>query len=342
MWQYDEPVLEEWETEMPSKIEWTDETWNPVTGCTKVSVGCKNCYAERMAKRLAGRFGYPADKPFAVTLHWDRLEEPLRWRKPRRVFVCSMGDLFHEDVPDEFIGEVFGVVHAASPHIFQVLTKRPERMRDFILRYSAPGGPLPSHRGNLWLGVSVEDQATADERIPLLLKTPAAVRFVSYEPALAGVDFSRWLDPLGQDSCINCGADERHYLSAEEQARIRWTDSGDALCGECGHDCCATGHDPALDWCIAGGESGPGARPVHPDWLRSVRDQCAAAAVPFFFKGWGAWVPNSYQDWREDQRVYLGGDVSMWRHGYLAKKWCPPEHRGARRAHPRRVPGATG
>ena len=214
---------------MTTKIEWTDESWNPVTGCTKVSAGCQNCYAERMAKRLRGRFGYPDDDPFRVTLHPDRLEQPLRWRKPRRVFVCSMGDLFHEDVPDEFIDQVFAVMALAKEHTFQVLTKRPERMKSYLsdratyqrVRKETEEGDvcglyldslcgwefrqaqnqwwtnLPPDRWplpNVWLGTSVEDQATADERIPQLLECPAAVRFVSCEPLLSSVDLTRWLE----------------------------------------------------------------------------------------------------------------------------------------------------
>jgi len=177
----------------PTRIEWTDVSWNPVTGCSKVSRGCQFCYAERMAKRLAGRGGYPAENPFAVTLHPERLDEPLHWRKPRRVFVCSMGDLFHKDVPSGFITEVFAVMALCPQHTFQVLTKRPERMAEYLADEDLPDyidtmacnygachanldgrWPLP----NVWLGTSVEDQATADERIPHLLRCPAAVRFV--------------------------------------------------------------------------------------------------------------------------------------------------------------------
>lgn len=255
-----------------SKIEWTDASWNPVTGCAKVSAGCANCYAERMAKRLAGRAGYPSfdpatdgpvGNPFAVTLHPECLDDPRHWRKPRRVFVCSMGDLFHPAVPVHFIARVFQVMREAERHTFQILTKRPERMVELFASESfwswlgcvpGPGTFLPK----VWLGTSVEDQATADARIPHLLRCPAAVRFVSYEPALGPVDFGKWL-----------------------------TTDGDELCPACGEITCNHG---ALDWVIAGGESGPRARPAHPDWFRSVRDQCAAAGVPFFFKQWGEWA----------------------------------------------------
>ena len=170
---------------MPTKIEWATEVWNPVTGCTKISPGCDHCYAERMAKRLAGRAGYPKEDPFQVIWRSDRLEQPLYWKQRRRVFVCSMGDLFHPDVPFRFIGDVWHTMWMAQ-HIFLVLTKRPERMLEFL---SSRHSPL-SLLGNVWLGVSAENQETADERIPILLECPAAVRFVSVEPMLGAVDIS--------------------------------------------------------------------------------------------------------------------------------------------------------
>ena len=251
-----------------SKIDWTDAVWNPVTGCTKVSAGCAHCYAERMSKRLAGRAGYPAKHPFAVTLHPDRLDEPLRWRKPRRVFVCSMGDLFHEDVPDGFIHQVFATMELARGNTYQVLTKRPERMAEFVAhRWSHP-------EPHIWFGTSVENQATADECIPHLLRCPAAVRFVSYEPALGTVDFDN-----GCNSWLTC--DGRNREANEGECCESYATSG-----ECFH---------GIDWIIAGGESGPRARPAHPDWFRSVRDQCAAAGVAFWFKQWGEWSPTSAQ-----------------------------------------------
>lgn len=252
---------------MSSKIEWTDETWNPVTGCTKISAGCQHCYAERMAKRLAGRCGYPADEPFRVTLHPEKLEQPLKWKKPRMVFVCSMGDLFHEDVPGNYIVEVLGVIRRCPQHAFQILTKRPERMRQImawvaehqvqtVFTFSA--WPLP----NLWLGVTAENQRRADERIPLLLQTPAAVRFVSVEPMLEPVDLRN--------------------LRARNGALI------DALCGDVKSStrlgevyAAAPG---SVDWVIAGSETGPGARPAEAEWFRVLRDQCAATGVPFFLK----------------------------------------------------------
>ena len=243
---------------MPTKIERRDEVWNPATGCTKLDAGCKNCYAERMSKRLAGRFGYPADDPFKVTLHPDRLGIPLYWKKPRRVFVNSMSDLFHKDVPPEFIVAVYGAMACVPRHQYMILTKRPERALEFLtqsVKYT------PEAWDFVWLGVSVHDQASADERIPILLQTPAAHRFVSFEPALGAVDFGRFLKESGKPPHANAMLG---YLSTGGQ----W-----------------------LDLIITGGESGPGGRPMHPDIPRSTRDQCAAANIPFHFKQWGAYKP---------------------------------------------------
>jgi len=258
---------------MASKIEWTNETWNPVSGCSKVSDGCKNCYAERMSKRLAGRCGYPADEPFRVTLHPDRLEQPLHWRDPRMIFPCSMSDLFHEAVPFDFIQKVFAVMAIAKQHTFQVLTKRPSRMLEFShklgeLSYDGPGSlialgswfgkksikrpwPLP----NVWLGVTCENQKAADERIPLLLQCPAAVRFVSYEPALG---------PLVIPDVIEAGPNGRDGI---------WMDP------------LRPNNPNAINWIICGGESGPGARKEgSTDNIRNVVQQCKDADVPVFVK----------------------------------------------------------
>jgi len=237
-----------------SKIEWTDEVWNPVTGCTKVSQGCKHCYAETIANRFWAT-QYPPNEDGSprkftdVRLHPERLEDPLKWKKPRRVFVNSMSDLFHESVPGDYIRQVLWTIQRCGWHTFMVLTKRPKRMMRWF-SYDPEMPVLP----NMWLGVSVEDQKTANARIPILLQTPAAVRFVSYEPALGPVDFAS----------IN-GA-----LSS-------WFRNGDIDVVDEGR----------LHWIIMGGESGPGARPMHPDWARSVRDQCQATGVSFFFKQWG-------------------------------------------------------
>lgn len=266
-----------------SKIEWTDKTWNPVSGCTKVSEGCRNCYAETYAHRFWG------ERKFSEVLcHEGRLEDPLHWKKPRKVFVNSMSDLFHEEVPYRFVDKVFNIMARCPHHTFQVLTKRPSLMLEFFNGAQARnpewldrcrlfGGHLP----NVWLGVSVEDQKSANMRIPFLLHTPAAVRFISYEPALGPVDFTE---------IPNMRTNET-VLSPE-----CW--------GEC--DCDSLyGFDPGcrrhggdgnlkrkIDWIIMGGESGPNARPMDPDWARSVLGQCLTADVPFFFKQWGEWLPK--------------------------------------------------
>ncbi len=210
-----------------SKIEWTDATWNPVTGCDKISPGCQRCYAERMAKRLQAMGVAKYRNGFTVTLHPDTLAMPLRWPRPRAIFVNSMSDLFHPKVPDEFIAEVFDVMARADWHRYQVLTKRPERLASLNSRL-----PWPAQVG---LGVSVENGKYA-HRIDQLRETGAAVKFLSLEPLLG---------PLPN-------------LNLE-----------------------------GIDWVIVGGESGPGARPMQPDWARDIRDQCLDAGVPFHFKQWG-------------------------------------------------------
>ncbi|MDH4249360.1 MAG: phage Gp37/Gp68 family protein [Deltaproteobacteria bacterium] len=227
----------------PTTIEWATDVWNPVTGCTKVSAGCLHCYAEGVAGRFWG------ERQFAdVRCHPERLNAPLRRRKPARVFVNSMSDLFHPDVPKEFINQVFAVMSMASQHTFMILTKRPERMLGYVMN--------PPR--NVWLGVSIEDQNTADQRIPILLSTPAAVRFVSVEPMLGPVDL---------------------------YPRLGWLIGGPGISlGPIFGEADGSGPFPDLDWVILGGESGPGARPMDPEWARSVRDQCAAGPVPFFFK----------------------------------------------------------
>lgn len=257
-------------------IEWTDATWNPVTGCTKVSAGCDHCYAETIARRFAGGPAYP--NGFDVTLRAHKLDQPLRWTRPRRVFVNSMSDLFHQDIPESFILGVFGVMAQAEQHTFQVLTKRHARMRALLTRWADEVPWLAEPLPNVWLGVSVETQQWADIRIPALLDTPAAVRFISAEPLLGPIKLGAFVD--------------------ESIAR---RDGGhDGLCDGANGGCfvpwcrCSCHHReyPTLDWVIVGGESGPGARPMHPAWARTLRDQCSAAGVPFLFKQWGEWTPT--------------------------------------------------
>ena len=274
-------------------IEWTDATWNPVTGCTKLSQGCKNCYAKHQAwPRLSAMPNtvYTGREFEDVMCHPERLDQPLCWTKPRLIFVNSMSDLFHEDVPFEFIASVFWVMSVTTRHTYQVLTKRPQRMLEFFKWVDEGAGAFPDDRisdcapdeiawkpatgsrsgydncgpafpyENVWLGVSVEDQDSADERIPLLLQAPAAVRWISAEPLLGGVNLERVELNGGRFDALRGGP-----VSAAD-----W---------------------PGINWVVVGGESGANARPMHVDWARSIRDQCAAANVPFLFKQWGEWAP---------------------------------------------------
>lgn len=284
---------------MPTKIEWAEETWNPVTGCSPISEGCRNCYAARMAKRLAGRCGYPEGEPFRVTLHPDKLDQPMRWKKPRMIFVCSMGDLFHEDVPTTFIDQVLEIIASCPQHTFIALTKRPENLEHKIYgitpdnpyRLLGGGDYLP----NLWLGVTAENQQRADERIPVLLQIPAAVRFVSVEPMLGPVDLTKIsLGPNG------------HGLTFYHNSLNGWSTGYNAET----HKQKVSRNDQfsRLDWVICGGESGPGARPMHPDWVRSIRDQCRDAGVAFYMKQMGsAWNKkgkgNNLSEIPEDLRI---------------------------------------
>ena len=279
---------------MTSKIEWSQETWNPVTGCTKISAGCLNCYAQRMAKRLKA-MGQPnyADG-FKVTTHPHALDIPLHWRKPREVFVCSMGDLFHEDVPDEFIAEVYNIMscttlecnrrHEHEPecwtglsHKFMVLTKRIERARKFLaedIHYAienwAGDSPLSMAMEfdwplrNVWHGVTAENQRMFNLRVLDLVEwTPGGRRFFSLEPLLGPIDLTAHLDKI--------------------------------------------------NGVIVGGESGPGARPMDPNWARSIRDQCAEAGVPFFFKQWGEWLPSLKPSGARDDAGWEAYDKAMAR-----------------------------
>lgn len=219
-----------------SAIEWTDATWNPVTGCTKITSGCDNCYAERFAERFRGVVGHPFENGFDLTLRPDRISQPLTWRRPRMIFVNSMSDLFHKEVPQEFIDRVFDAMEAADWHVFQVLTKRSSLMRDYLQDRFAKR-TCPQH---IWCGVSVED-ARAKSRIRHLGDAPAGARFLSIEPLLG---------PVGELDLTN------------------------------------------IHWVIAGGESGPRARPMDPAWVRQVRDECVRQDVAFFFKQWGGLRPK--------------------------------------------------
>lgn len=296
-----------------SRIEWTDATWNPVTGCSKVSPGCQHCYAERLSLRQ-GWSHHPWTASHAeenVVVHPDRLLQPMRWPRPRSIFVNSMSDLFHDQVPTMFLDQVFAVmafcydvsvvtldnvVASCRPrHRFQVLTKRPQRQRDYLSDLAAlaqrpaseqfassfaaasravsqaaghpiwPNAPFHTLRWirdgfpGLWVGVSVEDQRRADERIPLLLQTPAPIRFLSCEPLLGPVDLSAF-----QPFSAECFCQDSPSGCRPRQAV----------------GCPVTG----VDWVITGAESGPQARPMDDDWVRTLRDQCTAAGVPFFFK----------------------------------------------------------
>lgn len=233
-----------------SSIEWTETTWNPVTGCSKISPGCKHCYAERMAKRLAAMRQPRYANGFRVTLQDDIVDLPLRWKKPRLVFVNSMSDMFHTDVPDGFIAKCFEVMNEARQHTFQILTKRPDRVRELAtdLYWSE----------NIWMGTSVET-AEFSWRSKEIAKVPAAIRFLSVEPLLGPIPRL----PL-----------------------------------------------QGIDWVIVGGESGPGARPMQPSWVRAIRDRCTTRNVPFFFKQWGgvnkkkAGRELDGRDWNEMPQTY--------------------------------------
>ena len=252
-------------------IDYGDMAWNPTSGCTKISESCTNCWAERMAKRMAGRCGYDKDEPFKVTLHPDRLQDPLKWKKPRTVLVSFMGDLFHEDVPDKYIIDCLSIMAEAWQHTFIILTKRPARMKDIIAHETVANDvwlqtsrgvnaePSPWLLPNIWLGVTAENQARADERIPILLQIPAAKRFVSIEPMLGPVDLSN----LKYDGDV-LDALVGEYLSTDgSEAYVPWN---------------------KLDWVICGSESGPRKRPAQTEWICDLKDKCVATAVPFYLK----------------------------------------------------------
>ncbi|HKR17315.1 phage Gp37/Gp68 family protein [Rhizorhapis sp.] len=220
-----------------SAIEWTDATWNPITGCTKITRGCDNCYAARFSERFRGVPGHPFENGFDLTLRPERIAQPMSWRRPRMIFVNSMSDLFHKEVPRSFIDQVFDTMEEADWHVFQVLTKRSSLMRNYLRRRYLDRSP-PSH---MWFGVSIEN-ASARSRIEHLRQAPAAVRFLSVEPLIGAVG----------------------KLQLE-----------------------------GIHWVIAGGESGPGARPMNIEWARQVRDECERQKVAFFFKQWGGFRPKS-------------------------------------------------
>lgn len=308
-----------------TKIEWAEAVWNPTIGCRRVSEGCRNCYAERMAARLVGMGRREYEDVLTSTGRWagnvklleERLGQPLSWKKPRRVFVDSMSDLFHEDVPFEFIDEVFAVMGRSQQHTFMILTKRPERMYEYfqeparyqrIMRWafkidagpialtdaqigSGISDPVRFPWPNVWLGVSVENQQMAARRIPWLVKTPAAVKFISVEPMLGPLNLMGWLM-----NCPTCG----EYLAIdagwEDASRWRWNGERWEHSHGYPHGHVENVPAPLIDWVICGGESGVGARPMHPDWARSLRDECQAGGVPFFFKQWGEFAQVSHTE----------------------------------------------
>lgn len=336
-----------------SRIEWTDATWNPITGCSVVSPGCTNCYAMRLAgtrlKHHPSRAGLTVDTKAGpvwngqVRFNAEWLDQPLRWKTPRRIFVCAHGDLFHEDVPLDWIVLVYGTAIAAvhlRGHTFQILTKRSARAREVLnsdafwdlvndyasaevmdrvdpldrrsddaratLDYYGPENPPPG----IWLGVSAEDQPRADERIPDLVATPAAVRFVSLEPLLGPIDLTA-LDIRGEaemDALAPCAwtsvIDQwRGTSDTWEEDFLDWFNLSRMPTAADGNI------HPTLDLVIVGGENGP--RPTHPDWVRLLRDQCAATETAFFFKQWGSWATKHDRD-RDDPDWRDTADVAQW------------------------------
>jgi protein gp37 len=317
-----------------SSIEWTNSTWNPLAGCSMCSPGCANCYAEKMAKRLKAmarediaKGRNPGRKRHYLNVIGDNgkwngnialideaLVEPLSWKKPRRVFANSMSDLFHEGVPFDFIDKVFAVMALTPHHTFQILTKRPERMAEYVLhrpdsmeiyriamsfliqrRMKGTVGesnkfPLPS----VWLGTSVENQKTADERIPHLLQCPAAVRFLSCEPLLGPVDLSHINHPMAV-----------HYSDIGDPTAVTYSPlSGE---GQIQGRAAQLADEQQIQWVIVGGESGPGARPCHLDWVRSLIKQCGEAGAACFVKQLGAHV-----EWSGSQGGYGNGPSNVW------------------------------
>ena len=378
-----------------TSIEWTDATWNPIrarnreTGkvgwfCTHASAGCVNCYAEGINHRLGTGVAFKAQNAGLVEVFAGdaMLTQPLRWKRPRKIFVCSMTDLFGDFVTDEMIDRVFAVMALCPQHTFQVLTKRAERMRAWFARMNSSqvgrehetcicpeilddaladltcthGGVLdetPWPLPNLWLGVSAEDQTRADERIPILLDTPAAKRFVSLEPLLGPIKIGAYLD--GCHECGGgCGTRLADYPDIERcegcdeefgpeisEGCPKCAGELEPVCPDCGHYMVHQHPDTVnLDWVIVGGESGPKARPMHPDWARRIRDDCAAAGVAFQFKQWGEWAPG--------ENVAAGGRAVHAAHWFEeptfdeSGKGPPPDlYRVGKRAAGRTLDGVT-
>ncbi|WP_242892610.1 DUF5131 family protein [Actinomadura litoris] len=297
-----------------TKIEWADTTWNPTLGCDRISAGCDNCYAigqahirarnphPRIAAAFTGlteRTEQGTDWTGRINLLPDRLDQPMHWRKSRRIFVNSLSDLFHQDVPEDFIAQVWTVMGATPQHTYQILTKRHARMRSVVRRiawrtptteerrrgihhaqaYVQPNEDLNDHIGlprvlpNVWLGISAEDQKRADLRVPALLDTPAAVRWVSAEPLLGPLDLTRISRARNQQPELAWDVLGRRY-----GVPGRWEAPMNSNAG--------------LDWVVTGGESGPRARPADPNWFRSLRDQCQAAGVAYLHKQNGEWAPT--------------------------------------------------
>jgi protein gp37 len=325
-----------------TKIEWTEKVWNPIRGCARVSPGCGGpgphggCYAEAMAARFSneGMWGHGfAERTSAggrwtgnVAVQWDRIDLPLKWRKPSLIFASSTSDWFHEKLPAQEIATLFAVAVAAvhlRGHTFQILTKRSDRMCEimnteaFWDQVNAEAGmhvmgavdPLDRRRDDaratldeygpdapppgIWLGVSVEDQKRADERIPDLLRTPAAVRFLSCEPLLGPLDLTAIRTSVPSEFGV------ARTINALSGAEGHIGPFGPTLTGRIGQ---------RIHWVIAGGESGPNARPMHPDWARELRDQCVSADVPFFFKQWGNWAPPPLDEDRAENLRFRTGD----------------------------------
>lgn len=382
-------------------IEWTDATWNPIVGCSIVSKGCTNCYAMQVAHRMEAIADAKWDgtvphqyraltQPSKAGPVWTGrvniapdhiLTQPLRWTRPRRIFVNSMSDLFHENVSDEWIDKIFAIMALTPQHTYQILTKRPERMAEYCREYTRENRginrffkdllfPLMKRSGestgmqhartddailkvydknpwgvinhidgsteykplkNVWLGASVEDQETANERIPLLLNTPAAVRFISCEPLLDSVDLEN-IEPSGTDGGLSALTPitwQQHYDDCWKGTGKTEEESLDDFFDWYDLDAIPAGNMVnTIDWVIVGGESGKNARPMHPDWVRDIRDQCAAAGVPFFFKQWGEWAPGECEkgySLRTLQTAYIFNDE--WQFDRITPKEADTLHR---------------